>query len=80
MADVEIENVYGVIDVRRTAAQTQLPGTLGSSTNYDDVGSLRARLTAVNAGYYTTARLNGMTKNDMVYALRLSDDPTGVRT
>lgn len=42
--------------------------------NYDSVGALRTRLTAINSGYYTSGRLDKMTKNDMVYAVRLNDD------
>ncbi len=48
-------------------------------TDYSTVTALRARLTAIDAGYYTAARLNTMTYNDMVYAVRLNDSPTTVR-
>lgn len=77
MADTEHENSIGVTDRRRTQTQTDLPGTLGTSVNYTDVGSLRTRLAAIDAGYYTSARLDNMTKNDMVYAVRLADDAAG---
>lgn len=78
MADTEHENSIGVTDKRRTQNQTDLPGTLGTSVNYTDVGSLRTRLEAINAAYYTAARLNEMTKNDMVYAVRVADDAAGI--
>ena len=78
MADTEKENSIGVVDKRFLQNSTDLPGTLGTSVNYTDVGSLRARLSTINAGYYTAARLNQMTKNDMVYAVRVADDPTGI--
>lgn len=77
MADVEVENVLGVTDRRRIQSQTDLPGALDNDARYMSVGNLRTRLTAINAGYFTAARLNEMTKNDMVYALRLSDDGAG---
>lgn len=87
MADTEVENPIGYVDKRRNAKGQDLgtvsPGTQNTSvaTAVDEatVASLRARLTAVNAGYYTATRLNAMTKNDMVYAVRLADNPTGIR-
>lgn len=78
MANVETENIIGVTDKRRGVAQTDLPGTLGTSANYNDVGSLRTRLIAINSAYYTTDRLNSLTKNDMIYAVRLADDAAGI--
>lgn len=78
MADTELENPIGLTDKRRTANQTKNPGTIGTSANYNDVGALRTRLAAINGAYYTSARLNGMTKNDMVHAVRLADDAAGV--
>lgn len=46
--------------------------------NYVDITKLRARLTAANAGRYTSAYLDIMTLNDMIYALRVTDDPGGI--
>ncbi len=79
MADTEQEHTIGYTDKRRTQSQTKIPGTQGTTVNYNDVGALRARLTAVAAASYPATRLNTMTKNDMVYALRLADDAAGVR-
>lgn len=42
--------------------------------NYLDIAAMDARLTAINAGVYTQARLNSMTVNDKLYAIRLNDD------
>jgi hypothetical protein len=39
---------------------------------------MRARLAAANASYYTTERLDRMTDNDMVFALRVLDDPGSI--
>jgi hypothetical protein len=49
------------------------------NVNDDSIATLRARLTAISASTFTAARLNTMTQNDMVYALRLADFPTTVR-
>lgn len=46
--------------------------------NYASVSALRTRLTAVNGTYYTTAKLDQMTVNDMVFALRSIDDKTTI--
>jgi hypothetical protein len=76
MAQAEIENPVGVTDKRKTQGSTSHP--LATEANYVDVAALRARLTAINAGYYTAAVLNLMTKNDMVYAVRVADDAAGI--
>lgn len=48
-------------------------------TNAGTVAALKARLTALNGTSYTAARLNSMTKNDMLYALRVeSADAAGI--
>lgn len=46
-----------------------------TGTSYGNVANLRTRLNAINSGFYTTAMMNSMTKNDMVMAVRLVDDP-----
>lgn len=81
MADTERENDNGFVDIRydNKANTGALPGTVHSSSNYNDVTLLRTRLAAANGAYYTAARLNGMTKNDMVYALRTIDDAAGIK-
>lgn len=48
-------------------------------TDYASNAALRARLAAIDAGFYTAARLNTMTQNDCVYAVRLADAPTTIR-
>lgn len=88
MADQQIGNVLGVAS-RHTGSGTQRTNLSGSNTSpqngvFDTVvdgnsiAALRARLIAINAGYFTAARLNTMTKNDLVYALRLADNPGGI--
>lgn len=46
--------------------------------NYTSNASLDARLATINAGIYTQARLDQMTANDKIYAIRLNDDPLTV--
>lgn len=72
----DVGNMVGFVDKRAGRGGTVvIPAT---STNYDDVASLRARLTAISATSYSPARLDIMTENDMIYALRLADDAGGV--
>lgn len=67
---------FDVVDKRRVqSSQTVLYTT---PLNYVGITQLRARLAAVNAGRYTAAYLNVLTLNDMIYALRTLDDPTGI--
>lgn len=48
-------------------------------TNGQSIDDLRARLAVIDAGFYTAARLNTMTVNDMQYAVRLNDRPTSIK-
>jgi len=52
---------------------------LATPANYGSVALAEARLVAFNAAYYTTARLNQMPYNDLMYALRQADDAAGIR-
>lgn len=66
--------------------QVVLPGKVKGGTVVDgdgltatvfnatkDLNALRAALTANNAAYYTTARLNTMSENDMLYCWMLAN-------
>jgi hypothetical protein len=76
MANLETENPLGIVDKRRGRGVT---GTgLTTPANALDVNALRTRLLAVSATAYSTANLDKMTKNDMIYALRLADESAGV--
>lgn len=77
MPQLDNEANDGVVD-KRYAAKTQSGTNLATAANYQSHASLDTRLTAINAGYFTTARLNMMTKNDKVYAVRLNDDAAGM--
>lgn len=76
MANANLGVVIDVVDKR----QTQGLGTSAITTpaNYDDVTALRTRLAAISGTAYSAANLDAMTKNDMVYALRLNDDTAGI--
>lgn len=68
--------VRSVVDKRQLqGASTQ---AIATPANYASEASLRARLTAISASTYSTANLNLMTINDMVYALRMNDDAAGI--
>jgi hypothetical protein len=45
----------------------------------DNVDRMRARLATVDAGFYTIRRLDTMTFNDMVYAVRMADAPLTIK-
>lgn len=75
MASASVGNILRVVDKRNGSAIITDPAA-AILANIDDVSSMRTRLTAINAGVYTTDFLNHMTENDMIYAIRLNDDPT----
>jgi hypothetical protein len=82
MALLEKENILGFVDKRRTQATTNTGET--TPANLLDVAGLRARLVAINSGYWNAVQPNGATrldnatKNDMVYAVRLNDEAAGI--
>lgn len=78
MADYDPDPNNGFVDTRKNS-RTQSGSNLGTSSNYDSVGALKTRLAAINGAYWTTARLNLYTKNDLQYALRQVDDAAGYR-
>lgn len=69
MADLDINDPFGVVDKRRGRGSTGAH-SMTEIANMSTISSMRTRLAAINAGYYTAARLNNMTENDMMYALR----------
>ena len=89
-SNVEKENtvftVTGVASAAGTTTVTFSPAAAGATASgdkavlvasdpYDDNSTLDARLTAISATTFTPARLDTMTQNDKVYALRVMDDP-----
>lgn len=86
MADTEVEFPLGYSSTRRNNKGQELGATnkefsaqTGLDQDRSNVGALRAYLAGANAGYYTTARLNQMTKNDMMYAARQQVDSAGIK-
>ena len=78
MANLDIENALGIPDKRQGRGQTGAH-VLSEINNMTTVGNLKTRLQALNAAYYTNARLETMTKNDLQYALRqATGDSAGI--
>lgn len=79
MANGTINTGKGFVDKRRgrvNASTTQL----AEEANYDNVASLRTRLAAISATKYSAVKLDAMTRNDMVYALRVeTSDSAGIK-
>ena len=86
MAQQRIGNRAGVTALN-DASGTQKVNMNGSTTNlgehedtdYSTITAMRSRLAAIDAGFYTAQRLNAMTYNDMVYAIRRNDTPGSIR-
>ena len=76
MANLNVNNRLGVIDKRNGRGTAVSP--LASDANNKDITARKARLTAISA-LYTADRLDKMTANDMLYAIRLNDDAAGVK-
>ena len=80
MANLDINDPLGIQDVRRGRGTTSAAHTLAEIANTTTVGGLRARLAALDAAAFTTARLDTMTENDMLYALRVrTGDSAGIK-
>lgn len=88
MAGQRIGNRMGVAacDIGGGTNKSNLSGggNNGDSLEHDDTDyatntALKARLTTIDAGFYTVARLNTLTRNDLIYAVRLNDSPTTIR-
>ena len=78
MADRQVGNHAGV-----TVRSIRQSGGASASDGFDDadmldLAAMRTRLAAINGAVYTAARLNTMSVNDMIYALRVADNPTTI--
>lgn len=60
-------------------AGTGAPQGEHDDTDYTSITALRARLSTLDAGFYTAARLNTLSYNDMVYAVRLADAASTIK-
>lgn len=80
MANAQLGVVRTVVDKRQnqTGPAPLTTQAIATPANYASVSSMRTRLNAIGAPYNSAAYLDTMTVNDMVYALRLSDDAAGL--
>ena len=63
-----------VNSLRANDTQGGSASNIATMGNYGSIQLMRNRLQAINAAYYTNARLDQMTTNDMVFAIRSIDD------
>lgn len=77
MAQHEPGDVLGITDKNKATAGSAAKSTEAVATvaNYASHADLDARLTAISATTFSQSRLDSMTLNDKVYALRVQDDP-----
>lgn len=79
MATLQIGNLAGVAAKAGKNINGGDDGMSGlQNANFTTLTARRARLTAINGTYYTSAFLDKLTQNDINYALRLADNPTSI--
>ena len=66
------------VDRRRTSSVGNAAISVGTLANYASNAALDARLAAISATTFTAARLELMTQNDKIYALRTLDDNASI--
>lgn len=86
MADQQIGDKMGLTTshVGDADSRSNITGSTDPESGFDDadldsISAMRTRLAAIDASYYTTARLDQMTHNDMVYAIRVNDHPSTIK-
>lgn len=78
MADLDVNDPLGFTDKRRGRGVTGATQVV-EVANMSSISALKTRLTALKPSSYTAARMNSMTENDLLYALRLeSADAAGI--
>lgn len=80
MADLQIcpPNLNFPMSTRAVSGMLGTASGLTTPANYVSLAALRGALNAANGTYYTVAKLDTMTVNDMVFALRNMQDPTTI--
>jgi hypothetical protein len=78
MAQNDIKNPLEFIDKRRATRAGSNAAPVTTPANFLSISGMRARLAAAAPSTYTTARLEQMTRNDMVMALRQLDEATSI--
>ena len=66
------------VDKRRTGAAAISTDNVTTDANFTSMASLDARLAAISGTTYTQARIDSMTLNDKVYAVRMADEVGGL--
>lgn len=76
MANIQLGQVDANFTNSLEANPANVDGDADVATpaNYVSITALRTALAAVSGTYYTSARLDSMTVNDMVFALRNHQD------
>lgn len=76
MAQHQPGNSQGITDKNRATADSaaKSDGSVSAPATYDSHDDLDTALATADAGYFTQSRLDKMTLNDKVYALRLAND------
>lgn len=77
MADSQIGSIDLSLTFRNETQGTNA-ALVATPANYASIAALKARLTAISSTTWTTARMNQMTVNDLIYAVRLNDDPSTI--
>lgn len=81
MATVQISSPLGeylVVDKRNVYNTGASPISTTAWNASGDNNDLDAQLTTFNAAYFTAARLQEMTRNDKMFALRTAYDAAGI--
>lgn len=80
MADLQTSSPnMGFVNSRKAIdGMGGISSNLGNASNYVSITAMRTRLAAANAGYYTAVRMDGLSVNDMIFALRNIDDATSI--
>ena len=74
MADAQKGNIHGIAD--KSDSPTDRLGY--NDADLLTIDAMRTRLAAIDATVYTDERLQQMTANDMLYAIRINDNPETV--
>ncbi len=78
MAEFDIGDATEVVD-KRLGRGTSGVSQLAEVNNATSTSAMRTRLAVLDGTYFNTSRLNTMTKNDLLYALRVrSSDLAGI--
>lgn len=78
MAQAQTRNILGVVDKRRDHLANTNAASSTTVSNIRDVNAMRTRLAAISGTTYTAAVLDKMTVNDMIYAIRVSDEAASI--